>query len=119
MNKEFENEYNQMIKKYQDKLVNFEKEQREKESQKAMQPEANEFIYEVKKTREIKNGVETGKVVKTKTKKEGDKLIKEVKTTTLNPDGTKDVLEITEDASGKKEVKKKLDKDNQVLSIEE
>ena len=64
------------------------------------------------------DGVETGFIEKTKIKKEGDKTIKEIKTTTLNPDGTKKVVETIEDASGVQTKTKHIGKDNKLLSIE-
>jgi hypothetical protein len=42
----------------------------------------------LKTSREIKNGVEVGKSVESKSKMEHGKLVKETKTTILNPDGT-------------------------------
>ncbi len=49
----------------------------------------------------MKDGKETGKVVEKKEKMVGGQKVKEIKTTILHEDGTKDVIEVIEDEKGK------------------
>ena len=72
----------------------------------------------MKQFREIKDGVERGKIVESKVKKENGDLVKETKTTILNTDGTSDVIEVREDKDGRTEKKIKLDKDNRPMITE-
>ncbi len=83
-----------------------------------IEPESENFVYEYQQFKEMKDGKETGKQVETKEKKVGKNKVREIKTTILNEDGTKDVIERIEDEKGVSEKKHRYGKDDKLLSIE-
>lgn len=96
-------------------FINWKFKYKEKKTKKPIVSDKN---YELRQFREVKDGVETGKIIESKLKKENGETIKETKTTILNADGTSDVTEIREDKTGKHEKKIKLDKENRPMLTE-
>jgi len=76
------------------------------------------YSYYYTSNRHYRNGTESGETIEKKEKLVDGKKVVEHKITKFNPDGTKDVQHITEDETGKKETKLRLDNKDQPLQLQ-